>query len=50
MRDVHPEGRPYGEGHRCVPLLSATGMLNLDVVADRIMCIEVLSRPPLRVR
>jgi hypothetical protein len=46
----HPEGQPYGEGHRCVPLLPATGMLNLDVVADRIMYVEVLGRPPLRMR
>ncbi len=45
----HPAGQPYGEGHRCVPLLPATGMLNLDVVVDRIMYIEVLDRPPLRV-
>ncbi|MFF1904030.1 hypothetical protein [Kitasatospora sp. NPDC058218] len=44
---VHPKGQPYGEGHRCVPLLPSKGMLVLDVVDDRIMYIEVLDRPPM---
>ncbi|MBM9505456.1 hypothetical protein [Actinacidiphila acididurans] len=44
---VHPEGQPYGEGHRCVPLLPSKGMLVLDVVYGRIMYIEVLHRPPM---
>lgn len=35
---------PYGEGHRCVPLLPAKGMLALDVVYDQIVYIEVLNR------
>ncbi|MFC9895176.1 hypothetical protein ACFVMC_15950 [Nocardia sp. NPDC127579] len=44
----HPEGEPYGPGHRCVPLRSTDGMLALDVVDDRIMYVEVLHRAPLR--
>jgi hypothetical protein len=44
----HPGGQPYGPGHRCVPLLPSTGDLILDVVAGRIMYIEVLGRPPMR--
>ncbi|WP_235614474.1 hypothetical protein [Streptomyces ambofaciens] len=43
----HPRGRPYGPGHRCVPLSPSTGMLILDVVDGRIVYIEVLDRPPL---
>lgn len=43
----HPEGQPYGDGHRCVPLLSSNGMLNLDVVHGRIMYVEILDRSPL---
>ena len=43
----HPDGQPYGEGHRCVPLLPATGMLNLDVVHGRIMYVEIIDRPPM---
>lgn len=43
----HPEGPPYGEGHRCVPLLPFSGMVNLDVVHGRIMYVEILDRPPL---
>ncbi|MFI0371510.1 hypothetical protein ACH35V_26900 [Actinomadura sp. 1N219] len=44
---VHPEGQPYGEGHRCVSLLPPEGMLNLDVLNGRIMYIEVLYRTPM---
>ncbi|AVH59777.1 MULTISPECIES: hypothetical protein [Streptomyces] len=40
----HPQGQPYGAGHRCVLLLPSEGMLNLDVVNGRIMYIEVLDR------
>ncbi|MFI2300151.1 hypothetical protein ACH5AL_15110 [Actinacidiphila glaucinigra] len=43
----HPQGQPYGAGHRCVPLLPSKGMLILDVVDGRIMYIEVLERPPM---
>ncbi|MEE1754436.1 hypothetical protein [Streptomyces sp. SP18CS02] len=43
----HPQGQPYGPGHRCVPLLPSKGMLTLDVVDGRIMYIEVLDRPPM---
>lgn len=43
----HPQGQPYGAGHRCVPLVPAKGMLNLDVVHGRIMYVEILDRPPL---
>lgn len=44
-----PAGQPYGDGrHRCVALLPAGGgMLNLDVVDDRIVYLEILDRPPL---
>jgi hypothetical protein len=45
--EPRPHG-PYGPGHRCIPLLPANGMLNLDVVNGRIMHVEVLDRPPLR--
>lgn len=44
---VSQQGKPYGEGHRCVPLLPAKGTLVLDVVNDRIMYIEVLNRAPM---
>ncbi|GAB2745036.1 hypothetical protein [Kitasatospora kifunensis] len=44
----HPQGQPYGAGHRCVPLLPSKGMLVLDVVDGRIMYVEVLDRPPMR--
>ncbi|WP_234439119.1 hypothetical protein [Streptomyces sp. NRRL B-3229] len=43
----HPRGRPYGPGHRCVPLPPSSGDLILDVVDGRIVYIEVLGRPPL---
>ncbi len=43
----HPQGQPYGEGHRCVPLLPVQGMLNLDVVHGRIAFIEILDQPAL---
>ncbi|CAG6394866.1 hypothetical protein NMG29_32915 [Streptomyces cocklensis] len=43
----HPQGQPYGEGHRCVPLLPSSGMVNLDVVHGRIVYVEILDRPPL---
>ncbi|KOG39203.1 hypothetical protein, partial [Streptomyces resistomycificus] len=46
----HPQGQPFGPGHRCVPLMPAQGMLVLDVVKGRIMYIEILERPPLRRR
>ncbi|WP_259294396.1 hypothetical protein [Streptomyces canus] len=47
---AHPPGRPYGPGHRCVPLLPSSGDLILDVVNGRIVYIEILGRPPLRRR
>ena len=40
----HPPGAPYGYGHRTIALLPGDGMLNIDVVHDRIMYIEVLFR------
>lgn len=43
-----PDGRPFGPGHRCVPLSPAEGMLVLDVVDERIVYVEVLDRGPLR--
>lgn len=48
--EPHPQDRPYGPGHRCVPLSPAKGMLNLDVVNGRIMYVEVIYRPPLHDR
>ncbi|MFE0640841.1 hypothetical protein ACFW2Y_04350 [Streptomyces sp. NPDC058877] len=42
-----PVGTPYGEGHRCLPLLAETGTLVLDLVHGRIDYIEILDRPPL---
>lgn len=47
---AHPEGQPYGAGHRCVPLLPARGMLCLDVLDGRIMYVEILDRPRVRRR
>ncbi|MFD7015638.1 hypothetical protein [Streptomyces sp. NPDC059928] len=44
---VHQQGKPYGEGHRCVPLSPSKGMLVLDVVYSRIMYIEILDRAPM---
>ncbi|MQY14123.1 hypothetical protein SRB5_42850 [Streptomyces sp. RB5] len=44
----HLPGQPYGQGHRCVPLLPAKGMLNLDVVDGRIAYVEILDRPTMR--
>ena len=41
----HPQGQPFGVGHRCVPLLPSEGILALDVVDDRIMYIEIVDRP-----
>ncbi|MFI6013888.1 hypothetical protein ACIBAG_34645 [Streptomyces sp. NPDC051243] len=46
----HPQGQPFGPGHRCVPLLPSSGDLILDVVDGRIMYIEILGRPPMRRR
>lgn len=46
--EAHPQGEPYGPGHRCVCLCPAEGMLILDVVGGRIMYVEVIDRLPLR--
>jgi hypothetical protein len=46
--EVHPEGQPYGPGHRCLPLSPPEGMLILDVVDGRIMYVEVIERSPMR--
>ena len=43
----HEPGTPYGPGHRNVLLDPEEGMLILDVVDERIMYIEILSRPPM---
>ncbi len=42
-----PDGA-YGPGHRNVLLLPKKGWLILDVVLDRIMCVEVLYRDEIR--
>ncbi|WP_404870603.1 hypothetical protein ACI1MP_36040 [Kitasatospora griseola] len=44
----HSAGRPYGPGHRCLPLPATSGTVVLDVVDDRIMYVELIDRPPLR--
>src|ERR1043165_9893092 len=44
----HPQGQPYGDGHRCVPLTSKEGMVCIDFVEGRIVYVEVLVRKPLR--
>jgi hypothetical protein len=46
--EPHPDGQPFGPGHRCVPLSPSKGMINLDVVDGRIMYVEVIDREPLR--
>lgn len=46
----HPQGQPFGPGHRNVMLSPSKGMLILDVVDNRIMYIEILFRPPIRRR
>ncbi|WP_159028613.1 hypothetical protein [Kitasatospora sp. MY 5-36] len=48
MTEPHPDGRPYGPDHRCVPLPPAHGTLVPDVVGGRIGYVEVLDREPLR--
>jgi hypothetical protein len=40
--------RGYGAGHRCVELEPEAGMLILDVVADKIVHVEVLYRHDIR--
>jgi hypothetical protein len=39
---------PYGPGHRTIPLWSDTGILTVDVIASRIVHVEVLRRDDLR--
>jgi hypothetical protein len=46
--EEHPEGEPYGPGHRNVDLDPEEGMLVLDVVDERIVYVEVLFRAALR--
>jgi hypothetical protein len=42
-----PQGA-YGAGHRCVELKPETGTLILDVVADKIVHVEILYRHDIR--
>jgi hypothetical protein len=42
-----PDG-PFGAGHRNVALTPTEGMLILDVVAEEIMCVEILYRKDVR--
>lgn len=44
----HPRGTPYGPGYRCVPRPADDGFLVLDVVAGRIVYVEILYRPEYR--
>ncbi|MBT2478272.1 hypothetical protein [Streptomyces sp. ISL-94] len=44
----HPEGTPYGPGHRMVALDPGNGFLNIDVIDGRIVYVEIVDRPPLR--
>ncbi|MFF2330249.1 MULTISPECIES: hypothetical protein [unclassified Streptomyces] len=46
--EPHPDGQPFGPGHRCVPLSPSKGMIILDVVNGKIMYVEVLDREPLQ--
>jgi hypothetical protein len=46
----HPQGKPFGPGHRRVPLTPSKGMLILDVADGRIMYIEIIDRPPMHRR
>jgi hypothetical protein len=39
---------PYPRNHRCIDLDAAEGMLILDVVADKIVHVEVLNRYDIR--
>jgi hypothetical protein len=50
---IYTEPRPadsYGSDHRIVQLGIRRGMAVLDVVGDRIVCVEVLGRGDLRAR
>ena len=47
--EPRPKGA-YRPSHRNVVLEPAEGMLSLDVVDDRIACVEVLYRPAIRSR
>jgi hypothetical protein len=44
--EPRPKGA-YGPGHRNLVLDPRRGMLILDIVEDRIVCVEVLDRPEL---
>jgi hypothetical protein len=39
---------PHGPGHRTIPLSPETGMINVDVVTGKIVCVEVLYRDDFR--
>jgi hypothetical protein len=41
---------PYGPGHFTVALDAETGMLNIDVVGNKIVCVEVLYREDIRAK
>jgi hypothetical protein len=44
-----PNG-PYGATHRTVALAPRTGMLHVDVVGGKIVCVEVLYRRDLKAK
>jgi hypothetical protein len=43
-----PPRSAYGAGHRCIDLDADEGMVVLDVVHERIACVEVLYRDDVR--
>lgn len=48
---IYTEPKPekaYGPSHRNVPLMPAKGMIILDVVEEKIACIEILYRDEIR--
>ena len=43
-----PPAGAYPPGHTCLPLASAAGLLTLDLIGDRIVAVEILDRPDLK--
>jgi hypothetical protein len=47
---AQPSVGRYGSGHRSIPLSSDTGILTVDVIASRIVHVEILRRDDLRTK
>ena len=45
----HPQG-PWGPDHRTVALSPRAGILNIDLVGVKIVCVEVLYREEIKVK